>query len=355
MKLRHRPSLAVAVAASSLLVLAPAGQAHAPGVSLTGFGTPVIDGVFSPGEWAAAGSLEFDVKAPDENATDFPLPSTTTPATLYTMNDHDNLYLALRVQRPYLGTSSFAVEFDNNDSGGLREEGDDVFVLDPPNQFFDDYRTYLPPCPSGAQCGLFDATAGGTNDGRGAGSNDGAYSVYEVSKPLNDTDDAHDFSLHPGDTVGFQVFLRLFNQRGACCADTTYPLGNFGDIVIQPTDREPPALTVTASPTTLWPPNHRLVDVSVLTDAEDASGIASVILVSATSSELDDAPGDCDGATAEDIQGATLGSDDTLVSVRAERACDGPGRTYTLTYRATDRAGNSTESSTTIFIPHDES
>src|SRR5207247_4786257 len=63
-------------------------------------------------------------------------------------------------------------------------------------------------------------------------------------------------------------------------------------------DATPPTLSVTASPSTLSPPNHKYVTVKVsetVADGQDPS--PSVVLVSATSSEPDDAPGGADGAT----------------------------------------------------------
>jgi hypothetical protein len=79
-----------------------------------------------------------------------------------------------------------------------------------------------------------------------------------------------------------------------------------------------------------------------------------VQLVSATSSEADDAAGNNDGATTGDIQGADIGTPDTALLLRAERDGKGSGRVYTLTYRAIDRSGNVTPALATITVPHDE-
>lgn len=116
------------------------------------------------------------------------------------------------------------------------------------------------------------------------------------------------------------------------------------------TDTMPPELAVWSSPGALWPPNHRLVDINmgvVVSDGCDAS--PAVTLVSVESSEPDDGLGD--GDTAGDITGAALGTDDRVVSLRAERSGSGSGRTYTLTYRATDTAGNSQQATTQVVVP----
>ena len=70
-------------------------------------------------------------------------------------------------------------------------------------------------------------------------------------------------------------------------------------------------------------------------------------LVSVTSSEPDDAPGNADGNTVDDV----VVVDDTTFELRAERNENGPGRVYTITYRATDNAGNTTTETATVSVP----
>jgi FG-GAP-like repeat len=115
-----------------------------------------------------------------------------------------------------------------------------------------------------------------------------------------------------------------------------------------------PTLSIQASPSTLWPPNHGMVPVHlVLTASDRCTPAPGVMLVSATSSEPDDAAGNDDGATTGDIQGADLGTADSDLLLRSERNGKGPGRVYTLTYRATDAAGNATPGLATIVVPRD--
>ncbi len=199
--------------------------------SLSGTGTATIDGVLTPGEWDKAGHVDFAVNLGG---------GATTPARLLVMNDATNLYIALRVQIPATTPTSFrnvVMEFDNAHDGVIGE-GDDVFVLDPPNNFFDEYRTFLPPCPPGVGlCGLLDTQGGGTNDGKGVFAVSGGFAVYEVSKPLNSGDTRHDFSLKAGDTAGWtMVLLVCVGPPGAnACAQTNLPAGGLGDITIAST------------------------------------------------------------------------------------------------------------------------
>ena len=118
-------------------------------------------------------------------------------------------------------------------------------------------------------------------------------------------------------------------------------------------DNTPPVISVASAPNLLWPPNHRMVDVQVSGEAWDECSVPSVVLEAVVSSEPEDAEELGDGNTAQDIQGAAPGSADFGFQVRAERAGEGPGRTYTVVYRATDGSGNVSTSASTILVPHD--
>jgi N-acetylneuraminic acid mutarotase len=119
-------------------------------------------------------------------------------------------------------------------------------------------------------------------------------------------------------------------------------------------DSIPPAVTAVASPNVLWPPDHEMVPVSVTVVTTDACDPApSVLLSSVTSSEPDDAPGEGSGHVSGDIQGASIGTADFQVLLRAERDGGGPGRTYTITYQASDHSGNSSVASARVTVPHD--
>lgn len=119
-------------------------------------------------------------------------------------------------------------------------------------------------------------------------------------------------------------------------------------------DSTPPSATCEATPALLWPANHRLVAVRAIVDVTDLlSGPAGFVLVSAASSEPDDASGGGDGATTGDVQGFAPLSADTEGWVRAERAGGGTGRVYTLTYQGTDRAGNLVLCTPAVVVPPD--
>ncbi len=147
----------------------------------------------------------------------------------------------------------------------------------------------------------------------------------------------------------------------SCDPDGTYGLGDT-DVAVTcgaasatctatVSDTTAPVVTVTTVPTYLWPPNHRMASVTATVTVSDAcDGSTTVVLADATSSEPDD--GVDDGHTTNDIQDATLGTADFLVKLRAERSSSGPGRTYTLTYEATDDGGNTGSGSADVVVPY---
>src|SRR5262249_56953602 len=72
-------------------------------------------------------------------------------------------------------------------------------------------------------------------------------------------------------------------------------------------DTTPPTLTLSLSPTVLWPPDHRLVQITAtITVSDTCDPSPTVQLVSISSNEPDNGLGD--GDTANDIQGADINS-----------------------------------------------
>ncbi|WP_409347357.1 hypothetical protein [Paenibacillus sp. MBLB4367] len=112
-------------------------------------------------------------------------------------------------------------------------------------------------------------------------------------------------------------------------------------------DKTAPLLSVQLDKTSIWPANHKMVVVHAVLDSSDgASGVESVVLTSITSNEPDSGQGDIE---------ANIGTADTSFRLRAERSGSGSGRIYTITYTATDKAGNKTDTSVTATVPHDQS
>ncbi len=110
-------------------------------------------------------------------------------------------------------------------------------------------------------------------------------------------------------------------------------------------DTEPPVISgQSVDKTSLWPPNHKMVDILVSYTATDNCGATCVLSV--TSNEPINGLGD--GDTAPDW----IIIDDHHLQLRAERAGNGPGRIYTIKITCTDASGNSSNKSLQVTVPH---
>jgi N-acetylneuraminic acid mutarotase len=111
-------------------------------------------------------------------------------------------------------------------------------------------------------------------------------------------------------------------------------------------------IRLTLSQAVLSPANHKMVDIQAIVDAPLVCGATPTVqLISITSSEPDDAPGNNDGHSVDDIQGAEIGTADFAFQLRAELDRSGPGRTYSVRYSATDAGGHTAVASGTVFVP----
>lgn len=121
------------------------------------------------------------------------------------------------------------------------------------------------------------------------------------------------------------------------------------EAIVTVVDDTPPEISVSVTPTSLWPPNHHLAAIEASVVVTDNCPDATFTLTSITSSEADNGLGD--GDAPNDIQDASIGTADLAFTLRAERSGTGSGRTYTVTYTAEDGSGNTTSASTTVTVP----
>ncbi|HUE89781.1 MAG TPA: PKD domain-containing protein [Vicinamibacterales bacterium] len=143
-------------------------------------------------------------------------------------------------------------------------------------------------------------------------------------------------------SFGVHTFtLTVDDGRGGTDVDT---------VMITVQDTTPPEIeSVIASPNSLWPPNHRMVPVSVSVSVTDVCDLApSCQILSVTSNEPVNGPGD--GNTSPDwiITGPLT------VELRAERSGTGTGRIYTITVQCTDNSGNSSTATVEVIAPHSQ-
>ena len=99
------------------------------------------------------------------------------------------------------------------------------------------------------------------------------------------------------------------------------------------------------SQASLWPPNHKMVDIDVVgvTDPEDDPFTINIDAIF----QDEAVNGDDDGNTAPD--GAGVGT--ATAAVRAERDGEGNGRVYTISFTAIDAFGNTCQGAVQVAVP----
>jgi predicted extracellular nuclease len=184
--------------------------------------------------------------------------------------------------------------------------------------------------------------------------NNGAFAAQNVVLAANGTTTTFP-SLAAGasETVVFTAAVgcgladgSIISTTASVTSDTQDPsLGN-NDVTVPVTvsNAAPTIAGLQTSVSTLWPANHKLVDVSLAYVAQDGCGPVAVS-IAVTSNEPVNGHGD--GNTTPDW----VIVNDHLVRLRAERAASGSGRVYTIAVTATDEAGQVTVGSVEVTVP----
>jgi hypothetical protein len=160
----------------------------------------------------------------------------------------------------------------------------------------------------------------------------------------NATIDDGSFDPDAGDTITLRqsppwpyslgstpVTLTVTDNRGASSQCTA---------MVTVVDNTPPTISGTsASPSVLWPPNHKMIDVTINYKATDDCGSVTCKL-GVTSNQ----------GTSSDWQII----DAHHVRLRAERTGGGSGRVYTIAITRTDSSNNSSSQTVTVIVPHDQ-
>jgi len=121
-----------------------------------------------------------------------------------------------------------------------------------------------------------------------------------------------------------------------------------GQVLITLVDTIPPEFEFSVSPNILWPPSHKMVEITPSWSVSDeCDAEPQVSLVDIVMSEDANTVGA--GQTTGDIEVTEGGQ----IFVRSERSGTNTGRIYTITYQAVDDGGNVTVRSAAVGIPHD--
>jgi Bacterial Ig-like domain len=139
----------------------------------------------------------------------------------------------------------------------------------------------------------------------------------------------------------YNVGLRAIDNAGNISALATAAFG---------IDVTPPVVSVSASPSSLWPPNGKMVPVTVSgTITDTLSGVNPSTAVFAVVDEY---------GLIQPSGPVSLGpggSYSFIVLLQASRnGGDKNGRQYTITVSASDYAGNVGSAATIVTVPHDQ-
>ena len=135
-----------------------------------------------------------------------------------------------------------------------------------------------------------------------------------------------------------------------CMTTNSVGLSNSASVTIRIDRRAPNISGLPVSGCSLWPPNHKLVQVGVVSASAGLSGLSS-FAVTGRSNEPEN--GNSDGDTAPDIIITGAGLNPRTVQLRAERSAAGNGRIYTINATATTGAGITSTATVTCVVPHD--
>jgi hypothetical protein len=103
---------------------------------------------------------------------------------------------------------------------------------------------------------------------------------------------------------------------------------------------------LTATPSVLWPPNHKMIPVSLSVISSDGSATApSCSIATVSSNEFPTVPGENDWLVTGPL----------TLSLRAERSGGGDGRVYTIGVTCTNTSGVTATKLVTVVVPHDQS
>jgi len=114
------------------------------------------------------------------------------------------------------------------------------------------------------------------------------------------------------------------------------------------TNQAPECGDAEASVSSVWPPNHKMKDVTIL-GVVDADGDLVTITIDGI---IQDEPVNdiADGDTSPDADG--VGTD--IAQIRSERSGTGDGRVYEISFIADDGNGGTCMGSVEVGVPHDK-
>ena len=169
----------------------------------------------------------------------------------------------------------------------------------------------------------------------------GAVVNYTVTATDNCTSNVV-LTVTPASGSFFPVGVTTVSARATDAAGNTATCS----FTVTVNDVEPPAINnLFVTPPVLWPPNHKMKNVTVnYTSTDNCPGPISCH-ITVTSDEPENGTGDGDQAPDWDVL------NDHHIKLRAERAGNGDGRVYSIKVTCTDQYGNATDSIRRVLVP----
>ena len=168
------------------------------------------------------------------------------------------------------------------------------------------------------------------------------------ASPLNGTTGSYSFNVPSGHN--FVVVVNAVNSPASACSNYSATISGFFDDT--PANGACPACVLTSSVTqsSLWPPNHNLINVGL---AASSTGICPANRQVTVYSDEDDVTPGTSGDQSPDAKNIALGT----LRLRSERkdSGNGDGRVYLIVVRTSDGTGNGAFSCKTVTVPTGQS
>lgn len=126
------------------------------------------------------------------------------------------------------------------------------------------------------------------------------------------------------------------------------------NVTVNIVDSQAPTIIPIPDKAILWPPNHRLVLVTIKANAADNSGLPLTLSVQVTSNEPEEGLGDGDTPVDWVVESVDQATGIIVLQLRAERSGSGNGREYRIEVSATDSSNNTSTSIVKIIVPRSQ-
>jgi hypothetical protein len=119
-------------------------------------------------------------------------------------------------------------------------------------------------------------------------------------------------------------------------------------VMVKVIDNIAPTLAPTADQTILWPPNKKMVPITIRANAGDNSGLPVTLKATVSCNE----PNEGSPYWTEPAINQKTGI--ITLQLQADRLGKGKGRLYTIGISATDQSGNVSNTTVVVSVPHDQ-